>query len=215
MNDHGTDPLATVFLNVIYMCAYMHIYCLHGCSGRAYSCNSYKRKRMYIQRAYSVGLFQFVLDLRKEPRAGERRTTYRRPWVSPLVLHRHDRLKGPVCKIFTLLIWICFYDVPLNLRSLHASCGVGAKVMQCRPGLLQTHSGNNKRNDYRQMQTQYNIYFLVCFYVAEKFCFVTWWLKTHQSALKGNRPRPLHSQHFRAMLSVMSSHAPYASMRPN
>lgn len=27
------------------MCTYMHIYCLHGCSGRAYSCNSYKRKR--------------------------------------------------------------------------------------------------------------------------------------------------------------------------
>lgn len=39
----------------------------------------------------------------------------------------------------------------------------GAKVMQYRPGLLQQHSGNNKRNDYHRMQTQYNISFLVAF----------------------------------------------------
>lgn len=123
---------------------YIHIYWLHGCRGSANSCNSYKRKGMYIQRTYSVGLFQFVLDPGKEPRAGAHRATYRRPWVS-LWFYRHERPKVPVCTQLTMLISICFYYV--NLQSLHA---VEAKVMQ--------HCGREKkrRSYYHQIQTQCN-----------------------------------------------------------
>lgn len=127
----------------MYTCTYIHIYWLRGCRDRVNSCNSYKRKSMCIQRACSLGLFQFALDLRKELRAGEHRATYRRLWVS-LWFYGHERLKGAVCTQLTIHLInlnLLFY---VNLTSLHARCGGKSHVTLWKR--------KRRRSYYRQIQ---------------------------------------------------------------
>lgn len=89
INYHCTDPPATVF-KMSYTRARTYIFIGFVAAGTG-QIHAIQRKSMYIQRACWVELFQFVLDLRKEPRAGEHTSTYGRPWVS-LWFYRHERL---------------------------------------------------------------------------------------------------------------------------
>lgn len=134
------------FFKMSYTCARTCIFtgCTAAAAGHIHAIHFEEEAHVY-----SAGILALIIPIccgsskRNQENAGHR--TDGRGCHFGSTFRRHERLKGPVCKILTVLVWICSFDAPPNPRSLHASCGIRT-VMQYCPGLLHRHGANTKRN---------------------------------------------------------------------